>query len=146
MSSTELLERELRFGPGEVWTRNRRYACDGVVLRVIIRPGVLTASIPESHWELKKDGLDMRLLDLAERVVIEQVHDLNEADHRTRSEVSAHLRRCLKLILAEGLLLLRLPEMALVPTERLHPAASVVQRLYQRPSRTRGPFHEAVEE
>ena len=76
----------LRLGPGTLFTGSRAYACDGALLELVV------TGTPE------EPGVrDCRLLEL---------HDLNIARRRNRFDVGAFLRRCLRRILAEGMILI----------------------------------------
>lgn len=108
----------MHFGPGEFWTGERRYTCDGIVVSLV-------PSEDEQRFA---------------SATVEQLHDINAAPHRTRSETREHLRRCLRLILKEGLLLDYDGKLRRVLASDVSASPKLSLQVYSRPNDGTGPF------
>ena len=110
----------VHLGPGEIWTGQHRYACDGAIVRL--------------SWTR---GDPPRI----ESVIIEQLHDINVARHRRRSETREHLRRCLKLMTREGLIIRLDGEPHVVRAEAVRASPRLTLHAFHRAEHRHGPFH-----
>ncbi len=71
---------------------------------------------------------------------IEQLHDLNVGRHRTVVETREHLRRCLRLLMREGMLLRLGDETWLIPADRVSSASQLKLHVFHRTDQAPGPF------
>lgn len=114
--------RRMHLGPNELWTGRKRYACDGAVVAVTFERDPTSAA------------------DRVIGVVIEQLHDINVARHRTRGETREHLRRCLKLLTQEGMIITKDDAVHVVRPDAVAASPKLTLHAFHRPERARGPF------
>ena len=105
--------------PGALYTGLREYACDGAVLEARI----------EGTREQPRVS-SCRILEL---------HDVNAGQRRTRHDVGAYLRRCLRRIKQDGLIITIGEQVIPVPPERIAVDKIRFQQFCSR-SQTEGPF------
>lgn len=108
-------------GPGQLMTGTHRHACDGAVVALT--------------WE-RVGRTDERPVEAR----IEQLHDLNVGRHRTVVETREHLRRCLRLLLREGLVVHVDGETWLIPADRVSATSQLKLHVFHRSDRASGPF------
>ncbi len=105
--------------PGSLFTGLREYACDGAVLEARIEG---TADEPRVSA--------CRILEL---------HDVNVGQRRTRHDVGAFLRRCLRRIKQDGLIVVLDRQVISIPADRISVDKIRFQQFCSR-SRAEGPF------
>ena len=105
--------------PGALYTGLREYACDGAVLEARI----------EGTREQPRIS-SCRILEL---------HDVSAGQRRTRHDVGAFLRRCLRRIKQDGLIIIFGDQVIPVPAERIAVDKIRFQQ-YCSQSETEGPF------
>ena len=108
--------------PGSLYTGLREYACDGAVLEARI----------EGSRESPRVS-SCRILEL---------HDVNVGQRRTRHDVGAFLRRCLRRIKQDGLIVVMGPQVLSIPAERISVDKIRFQQFCSR-SAADGPFSSA---
>lgn len=106
--------------PGSLYTGTRAYACDGAVIEALVEGS------PDAP----------RLT----QCTILELHDLNPERRRTRHDVGAFLRRCLRRIIAEGLIIILDDHVLWVPADRIAYTGVRFQQ-YCTPDRRHGPFY-----
>ena len=112
----------LHVGPGELWTGTKRYACDGAVVDVVLRDP--EADEPE-----------------VERLTIVQLHDINVSRHRTQAELREHLRRCLRLLVTEGVLITKADQPVLYARAGVvRTSPQLALHAFHRQEKSYGPF------
>ena len=116
----------MHLGPGQLWSRNRAYTCDGAVVAIT--------------WD--QDG-DQRIV---KQLEVEQMHDINMARHRTRNETREHLRRCLRALTRDGALITADGEIYPVAPANVRAARNLTLHAFHRPERKPGPFYSAPPE
>ncbi len=105
--------------PGSLFTGTRAYACDGGVIRAVV----------EGTKEQPR---------MAEVTILE-LHDMALGRRRSRQSIGATLRRCLRRLQSEGMIVVLGDQVATVPAERI----SVEEIRFQQfctPIRSGGPF------
>jgi hypothetical protein len=110
--------------PGALYTGRREYACDGAVL------------------ELRVEGT--RDQPRVTSCQIRELHDINVGQRRTRHDVGAFLRRCLRRIKRHGLIVVMDGQVLAVPADRI----SIDEIRFQQfctQGQARGPFTSADE-
>lgn len=85
--------------PGALYTGLREYACDGAIL------------------ELQVEGT--REQPRVTSCTIRELHDVNVGQRRTRHDVGSFLRRCLRRLKKEGLILVMEGQVLTVPPDRV---------------------------
>ena len=105
--------------PGSLYTGLREYACDGAILEAMVEgtreePRVVSCEITE-------------------------LHDLNVGQRRTSHDVGAFLRRCLRKIKKEGLILVFDEQIITIPADRITVQKIRFQQFCTR-AQAKGPF------
>lgn len=105
--------------PGSLYTGLREYACDGAVLKALVEgtpqePRVVSCQILE-------------------------LHDLNVGQRRTSHDVGAFLRRCLRRIKKQGLILVLDEQIVSISADRISVQKIRFQQFCSR-GQTTGPF------
>jgi hypothetical protein len=95
---------KIRVPPGSLYTGKREYACDGAILEAIVEG---TRKAPHV--------VQCEILEL---------HDFHVGPRRTSHDVGAFLRRCLRRLRSEGMILVFDEQILAVPADRI-----VVQKL-----------------
>ena len=110
---------KIRVPRGGLYTGVREYACDAALLEVVVEG-------TREHPRVAR----CRILEL---------HDLNVGQRRTRHDVGAFLRRCLKRIEADGLIVVIEPQVLSIPPQRITVDKIRFQQFCSR-GRADGPF------
>ena len=110
----------LHLGPGQIWSGRRRYTADGAIVRVT--------------WETSGDQRRCAAF------VIQQLHDINTARHRSRREVREHLSRCLRVLLQEGVVFMHDGEPIYAPPAVVSSAREITMHAFHAAEPERGPF------
>lgn len=105
--------------PGSLYTGLRQYACDGAVL------------------EMRIEGTPEQPRVMACQIL--ELHDINVGQRRTRQDVGAFLRRCLKRIQCDGLIVVMGPQVLAIPADRVSVDKIRFQQFCSK-SQTEGPF------
>lgn len=105
--------------PGSLFTGLREYACDGAVLEALVEgtrqePRVVSCEITE-------------------------LHDVNIGQRRSSHDVGAFLRRCLRRIKKEGMILVLDEQIITIPADRITVQKIRFQQFCTR-AQSRGPF------
>ncbi len=107
--------------PGSLYTGTRAYGCDG---------GVIRAMVEGTEREPR----------IAEATILE-LHDMALGRRRSRQAIGSILRRCLRRLQREGMILVMGDQVAMVPADRI----SVEDIRFQQfctPIRSGGPFRQ----
>ncbi|RDV37777.1 hypothetical protein DV096_11695 [Bradymonadaceae bacterium TMQ3] len=105
--------------PGGVFTGLREYACDGAVVR---------ARVGGSAEEPRLETCE-----------ILELHDLNVGQRRTRHDVGAFLRRCLRRLQRDGLILVLGEQVLTIPGDQIEVNRVRFQQFCSR-AQASGPF------
>ncbi|RAL20798.1 hypothetical protein DL240_15910 [Lujinxingia litoralis] len=109
----------LHVPPGGVYTGLREYACDGAVVRALIGG---------STEEPRLEGCEVL-----------ELHDLNVGQRRTRHDVGAFLRRCLRRLRQDGMILVVDGVVLSIPGDRIEVKRVRFQQFCSR-AQALGPF------
>ncbi len=110
----------LHIGPGSLWTGRRRSSADAALVRLVIA---------------ENDGGRKPM-----SAVIEQLHDLNVARHRSDREAREHLQRCAAQLAEEGLIFEFDGEWHRLAADRVRVARKMTMHLFHSVEGGRGPF------
>jgi hypothetical protein len=117
--NVEKVSRTLRLGPGQVYTAWCRRACDGAVVELMVHNGA--------------EGL------VIESAFLREVHDIGVVGLKTDRETAWFLKRCVRAIETEGLLLIIDGEVHTIPPANVD-TSKVAYQQYLSPNETAGPF------
>ena len=113
---------KVHVGPGKLHTGRHRYTCDAAVLEAVV--------------EVDDEGKVLRFLEIE----IEQLHDINLARRRTKSEVREHLRACVRLLSKEGAIVEHEDELYYVRPSGVSVSKKLSLHAYHRADEMHGPF------
>lgn len=99
MIEPALQPQRIRLPSGSVFTGTRAFACDGMLIEAVV-----DGTVEEPH--------------IASCTVLE-MHDLSVGRRRSRYEVGAFLRRALRRVREEGLLIILGDQVLCIPSDRI---------------------------